>query len=82
MPQRSSTLRTEDPKPRSQRLKKYDFHGRSTLTQWQPTDSEALKSLAEHFEIPRITLESFRSIGGERIMCGKRQVFPPLNADA
>lgn len=76
MPQ-ISTLRNEDPGPQNQRLKKYVFYGYTTLTQWQPTDTEALASFAEHFKIPRITLESFRSIGGERIMCGRRKVFPP-----
>ncbi len=66
----------------TERAKRYDFFGRSKLTLFAPSDSEALKSLATHFEIPQITLESFRRIGGKRFMCGKQRIFPPANANA
>ncbi|MDP3402624.1 MAG: hypothetical protein Q8S35_01555, partial [bacterium] len=60
----------------------YQFFGRSILTLYESTDSEALTRFAEHFGISQITLESFRSLDGQRIMCGDRQVFPPPNANA
>jgi len=78
----TSTLRKKCSEPQGQKAKKYDFYGHSTLTLYEPTDSEALARFAEHFGVSKITLESFRGIGGKRIMCGKRQVFPPTNANA
>ena len=61
-----------------QKVERYDFYGASILTFYEPNDSKALERLAEHFGIPRITLESFRRVGGKRFMCDKRRVFPPL----
>lgn len=76
---RTSTLRRRSAANLgAQRNQRYDFYGSSQLTFWEPNDSKALETLAEHFKIPRITLESFRSIGGKEFMCDKRRVFPPL----
>lgn len=76
---RISTLRRKSAENLgAQRTERYDFFGVSQLTFWAPNDTKALENLAEHFEISRITLASFRSVGGKRFMCGDRRVFPPL----
>ncbi len=82
MPQRSSTLGKEELSSTIELKNQYRFFGRSILTLYESTDSEALTRFAAHFGIAQITLESFRRIDGERIMCKDRQVFPPLDANA
>ena len=76
---RTSTLRRRSAENLGlQELKRYDYFGDSDLVFFEPNDTKALETLADHFKIPRITLESFRRIGGTCFMCEKRRVFPPL----
>lgn len=78
MSQNSTLRETHSTNAATQRNKRYDLFGTSQLTLFQPTDTSALKSFADHFGVPAITLESFRKLGGKRIMCGQRRVFPPI----
>lgn len=65
------------------RLQQYRFEGASTLTFCEDSDLNAFKRLADHFGIPfPITLESFAGVGGKRLTCEGRQIFPPPSADA
>lgn len=80
---RTSTLRRKSAENLGlQGLQRYDYFGDSELVFYEPNDTKALETLANHFRIPRITLESFRSIGGKRFVCTERsterRVFPPL----
>jgi len=77
VPQTSTLRNDRHQDAKVQRTKRYDFYGRTKLTLYESTDSEALSRLAQHFGVAKITLETFREVGGKRVMCGRRKIFPP-----